>query len=85
MAKDDPPEETRNPMDAGILRRVFSWWTTGAALGAASAVLVIAFRLTPPAFDVARLSVTIIAVALAAKLLVWAGVSGATFGRECCT
>jgi len=44
--------------------------------------MVIAFRLTPPAFDVARLSVTIISVVAAAKVLVWVGVSGATFGRE---
>ena len=69
-------------VDAGILRRLFSWWTIAAAIGAASAILILAFRLTPPAFDVARLCTTIIAVALAAKVLVWAGVSGATFGRE---
>ena len=67
---------------ADVLRRVFGWWTTGAAIGAASAVIVIAFRLTPPAFDVARVCTAIIAVALVAKVLVWAGVSGATFGRE---
>ena len=67
---------------ADVLRRVFGWWTTGAAIGAASAGIVIAFRLTPPAFDVARICTTIIAVVFAAKVLVWAGVSGASFGRE---
>jgi hypothetical protein len=67
---------------ADAFRRAFGWWTTGAAIGAASAAMIIAFRLTPPAFDVARLCTTIIAVTLAAKVLVWAGVSGATFGRE---
>jgi hypothetical protein len=61
---------------------VFSWWTTLAAIGAASALIAVAFRLTPPAFDVVRLCTTIIAVAIAAKVLAWAAVSGATFGRE---
>jgi hypothetical protein len=61
---------------------VFSWWTTAAAIGAASALMVIAFRLTPPAFDVARVCTTIIAVAIAARVLAWAALSGATFGRE---
>jgi hypothetical protein len=67
---------------ADFLRRAFGWWNTGAAVAAASAFIVIALRQTAPAFDVARLCTTIIAVTVAAKVLVWVGVSGAAFGRE---
>ena len=67
---------------AGVLRRAFGWWTTGTAVVAALALFVFSFRLTPPAFEVARLCTTIIAIVVAAKVLVWVGVSGAAFGRE---
>jgi hypothetical protein len=38
--------------------------------------------MTPPAFDVARSCVAVIAALLAVKVLAWVAVSGASFGRE---
>jgi hypothetical protein len=67
---------------ADVLRRAFGWWTTGAAVVTASIFLVVALRLNQPAFDVARACAAIVAVMLAAKVLAWVAVSGATFGRE---
>ena len=67
---------------SAFLRRVFGWWTTGAGVVAASAVLAIALRLNQPAFDVAQSCVSIIAILIAAKVLAWVAVSGAGFGRE---
>ena len=60
----------------------FRWAVAGPSLVAASAFLAIALRLNPPAFDVARACVSIIAILLAAKVLAWVAASGATFGRE---
>src|SRR4051794_23323800 len=65
-----------------LLRRAFGWPVVGAGLAAAALFLVIALRLNQPAFDVARSCVTIIAVLLAARVLAWVAISGATFGRE---
>jgi hypothetical protein len=62
-----------------FLRRVFGWWTAGAGIAAASTLTVIALTQNQPAFDVAA---SIIAIIIAAKVLVWVAVSGATFGRE---
>jgi hypothetical protein len=60
----------------------FRWPIVGPSLIAAAAFLAFALRLNPPAFDVARACVAIIAIILAAKVLAWVAVSGATFGRE---
>jgi len=65
-----------------VLRRAFGWWTAGAAVVTASAFLVIALLMNQPAFDVARSCALVVAVILAAKVLAWVAVSGATFGRE---
>jgi hypothetical protein len=65
-----------------LLRRAFSWWTIGAGVISASVWLAIALRLTPPAFDVARWCVAVLAAILAAKVLSWVAKSGASFGRE---
>src|SRR5258708_19074018 len=65
-----------------VIRRVFGWWTTCAGAAAAAAFLVISLRLPQPAFDVARSCVAIIAAILAAKVLAWVAVAGASFGRE---
>jgi len=65
-----------------FLRRVFGWWTVGTGLLTASAVGVYALRLPQPAFDVARSCATIVAILVAAKVLAWVAVSGASFGRE---
>ena len=67
---------------ADVLRRAFGWWTTSAAVLAASAFLVIALGLPQPAFDVARSCASIVALILAVKVLAWVAVSGAAFGRE---
>jgi hypothetical protein len=67
---------------ADVVRRVFGWWPVGAGLAAASAAFLAALRLTPPAFDVARACALVIAVILAAKVLAWVAVAGASFGRE---
>src|SRR3954469_7101332 len=65
-----------------ILRRVFGWPVIGAGVLAALAFLVAALRVNRPAFDVARSCLTLIAILLAAKVLAWVAVSGASFGRE---
>ena len=44
--------------------------------------MVIALRQNQPAFDVAGTCVSIIAIIIAAKVLAWVAVAGATFGRE---
>ena len=44
--------------------------------------MVIALRQNQPAFDVANTCVSIIAIVIAAKVLAWVAVAGATFGRE---
>ncbi len=67
---------------ADVLRRVFGWWTTGAGILTASFFFVVSLRMREPAFDVARDCMTIVAVMLAAKILAWVAVAGATFGRE---
>jgi len=67
---------------ADVLRRACGWRPVGAGIAAASIFLVIALRLNQPAFDVARWCASIIAAILAAKVLAWVAVSGATFGRE---
>ncbi|HUK32616.1 MAG TPA: hypothetical protein VLV86_01825 [Vicinamibacterales bacterium] len=64
------------------LRRMFGWPAIAGGVIVAAVFLVIAFRITPPAFDVARSCVAIIAVLLAIKVLAWVATSGATFGRE---
>jgi hypothetical protein len=64
------------------VRRVFSWPVIGAGVFASLAFGVIAFRTTPPAFDVARSCAAIVGVLLAAKVLEWVAVAGAGFGRE---
>jgi hypothetical protein len=43
---------------------------------------LIALRVDPPAFSVASSCATIVAVALAARLIAWTATAGATFGRE---
>ena len=43
---------------------------------------VVAVRLDPPAFSVALYCASILAVALAVRLMAWVAVSGASFGRE---
>ena len=65
-----------------LLRRAFGWPVIGAGVGSATLFLVTALRLNQPAFDVARSCTTIIAILLAAKVLAWVAISGATFGRE---
>jgi hypothetical protein len=67
---------------ADFIRRAFGWSTLGPGLVAAVAVTVVAFRMTQPAFDVARACTTIAAVLLAVRVLAWVAVKGATFGRE---
>ena len=62
--------------------RLFTWRVAGTGIAAASAFLVLALRLNPPAFDVARSCAAIVALLVAAKVLTWVAVSGATFGRE---
>jgi hypothetical protein len=65
-----------------FLSRAFGWTTIGAGSAAAIIVVVVALRLNQPAFDVARSCIAIVAVLLAAKVLAWVAISGATFGRE---
>jgi hypothetical protein len=65
-----------------IFRRVFGWWTAGAGIAAASSFMIVALRQNQPAFDVVSACASIIAVIIAAKVLAWVAVSGATFGRE---
>ena len=65
-----------------LLRRVFSWWSVGASVLFASLCLAISLKLTPPAFDAARACAAALAIILAAKVIAWVAISGATFGRE---
>jgi hypothetical protein len=65
-----------------VLRRLLGWPVVGTGVVSAVAFAVAAFRLTPPAFDVARSCVAVVAVLLAAKVLLWVGTNGASFGRE---
>jgi len=44
--------------------------------------MIVALRQNQPAFDVASACASIIAVIIAAKVLAWVAVAGATFGRE---
>src|SRR5215472_7958103 len=69
-------------MAHAFLRRVSGWPVVGAGVCVAAFFLVTALRLTPPAFDVARSCIAIIAALLAVKVLAWVAVSGAHFGRE---
>ena len=43
---------------------------------------MLSLRLTPPAFDAARVCAAALAIILAAKVVAWVAISGATFGRE---
>jgi len=61
---------------------VFGWPVIGAGVLAASTFAAVAFRISAPAFDVAKSCVAIVAGLLAAKVLVWVAVDGARFGRE---
>ena len=54
----------------------------GSGVAAAAVFAVVALRITPPAFSVASSCVTILAVALAVRLIAWVAVAGASFGRE---
>jgi signal transduction histidine kinase len=65
-----------------VFRRAFGWPAIGSGVIAAAIFLIIALRMMPPAFDVARSCVAIVAVLLAAKVLAWVAVAGASFGRE---
>ena len=49
---------------------------------AAAIFAIVALKITPPAFSVASSCVTILAVALAVRLIAWVAVAGASFGRE---
>jgi hypothetical protein len=51
-------------------------------VAAAAIFAVVALRITPPAFSVASSCVTILALALAVRLIAWVAASGASFGRE---
>jgi hypothetical protein len=77
-----PPSRSHriNPVD--VLRRACGWWTVGAAVAAAAIFAIVALKITPPAFSVASSCVTILAVALAVRLIAWVAVAGASFGRE---
>ena len=61
------------------LRRILGWPAIAGGTLAAVAFLSAALRLSPPAFDVARSCVAIIAILLAAKVLTWVAVDGARF------
>jgi len=65
-----------------IIRRLCGWWAVGAAVATSAVCGLIALRVDPPAFSVASSCATIVAVALAARLIAWTAASGATFGRE---
>jgi hypothetical protein len=65
-----------------VVRQVFAWPALAAGVVVALAFAVAAFRLTPPAFDVAKSCAAVVAVLLAAKVLVWVASDGASFGRE---
>jgi hypothetical protein len=65
-----------------VLRRISGWPVIASGTLTAVVFLVSALRVTPPAFDVARSCLAIIAALLAVKVLAWVAVSGAGFGRE---
>jgi hypothetical protein len=65
-----------------VLRRLLGWPVVSTGVVSAVVFAVAAFRLSPPAFDVARSCVAIVAVLLAAKVLLWVATNGASFGRE---
>jgi hypothetical protein len=65
-----------------FFRRLFGWSTLGPGIVAAIALAVAALRFTQPPFDVLRSCTTIVAILLAARILAWVAVKGATFGRE---
>jgi len=67
---------------SSVLRRVFGWPVIGAGVFAASAFAAVAFRVSAPAFDVAKSCAAIVAGLLAVKVLVWVAIDGARFGRE---
>lgn len=69
-------------MVRAFLRRVSAWPAIGSGVGVATVFFVTALRVTPPAFDVARLCIAIVAALLAVKVLAWVAVAGARFGRE---
>ena len=61
---------------------MLGWPVVTAGVVSAVVFAVAAFRLTPPAFDVAKSCVAVVAVLLAARVLLWVGTNGASFGRE---
>ena len=61
---------------------MLGWPVIGGGTLTATAFLLAALRVTPPAFDVARSCIAIIAILLAVKVLAWVAVAGARFGRE---
>src|SRR5215510_1914236 len=61
---------------------MLGWPVIAGGTIAAVVFLIAALRVTPPAFDVARSCVAIIAILLAAKVLAWVAADGARFGRE---
>jgi hypothetical protein len=65
-----------------VIRRVCSWWTVGAAAATSAVCACIALRINPPSSSVASSCVSILAAALAVKVLAWVATSGASFGRE---
>jgi len=65
-----------------FLRRLSAWPAIGAGVGVAAMFFVTALRMAPPAFDVARSCIAIVAALLAVKVLAWVAVAGARFGRE---
>jgi hypothetical protein len=65
-----------------LVRRACGWPVAGTAAAAAAIFAFVALRITPPAFSVASSCATILAVALAVKLIAWVAASGASFGRE---
>jgi len=69
-------------VDVSIVRRAVGWPTIGAGVLAAFVFAVMALRITPPAFDVAKFCVAVIPILLAAKVLIWVAFDGSRFGRE---
>ena len=62
--------------------RWVSWPVLGPGIAFASALAVAGERLRPPASDITLRCVTIVAVLLAVKLVVWVARSGHAFARE---
>ena len=69
-------------MKLTIVRQIFAWPAIAAGVVVALAFAVAAARLTPPAFDVARSCVGIVAALISAKVLAWVAAQGSGFGRE---